>query len=285
MKYSVFTVMMPEFDPRETVQNLKEAGYDGVEWRVQTIPTNVLPGTPTSYWGYNKSTIDLATILEKAEEIKSFTEEAGLEIPALAPYLQPNQFSEIKRVMEAAKIMGCPQIRVGVPRYDRSGNYNEIFDSMLKYAEKIEDLARETGVKANFEIHHGTITPSAGLAHRLVSHFDPQYIGVIYDPGNMIHEGRENWRMGMELLGPYLAHVHVKSAAWRILRGEPDGTLVWEATWSPLKYGVANWREIVSDLKAVGYNGYLSFEDFSSEEDTLRKIRSDIAYLKSLERA
>lgn len=33
MKYGVFSVSMPEYDPEETLKVLKELGYDGVEWR------------------------------------------------------------------------------------------------------------------------------------------------------------------------------------------------------------------------------------------------------------
>ena len=45
-----------------------------------------------------------------------------------------------------------------------------------------------------------TISCSAGLAHRLVNGFDPDHIGVLFDPGSMVHEGYESYRMGMELL-------------------------------------------------------------------------------------
>ena len=38
MKLGVFSVSMPEYDLQETVDILKKIGYDGVEWRVQTIP-------------------------------------------------------------------------------------------------------------------------------------------------------------------------------------------------------------------------------------------------------
>jgi len=38
MKYAAFTVMTPEWDLQETARNLAQLGYDGVEWRVQTLP-------------------------------------------------------------------------------------------------------------------------------------------------------------------------------------------------------------------------------------------------------
>ena len=38
-------------------------------------------------------------------------------------------------------------------------------------------------------------------------------LGIIHDVGNMVYEGYERYEMGLSILGPYLAHVHVKSAA------------------------------------------------------------------------
>ena len=34
MRFAVFTVGLPEFTPEEAVAELREIGYDGVEWRV-----------------------------------------------------------------------------------------------------------------------------------------------------------------------------------------------------------------------------------------------------------
>ncbi len=38
MKYAIFTVSTPEFTPEEAVIELKDAGYDGIEWRVTDDP-------------------------------------------------------------------------------------------------------------------------------------------------------------------------------------------------------------------------------------------------------
>ncbi len=98
-----------------------------------------------------------------------------------------------------------------------------------------------------------TLCPSASLAHRLVSYFDPETIGVIYDPGNMVHEGFEDYRIGLELLGPYLAHVHLKNAAFSWPEG--DGG-VWTPRWAPLEDGVVNLPQLFNALHAVDYAGW-----------------------------
>jgi sugar phosphate isomerase/epimerase len=285
MKYGVFTVMTPEWDLAEVAQNLAQLGYDGVEWRVQAVPDEIPAGTQVSYWGYNKATVDLNRVVELAPEVKRISEEAGLEICSMTSYLQVGQLEEVERVMQAAQIVGSPRIRVNVPRYDRTRNTNDLFAEATEHLGEVEKLARAYGVQADLEIQMGNMIPSAGLAHRLVSQFDPEVVGVIYDPGNMVHEGYENWRMGMELLGPYLHHVHAKNAVWEEVETLEDGTAVWRCNHASVRRGVANWHEIMADLKSVGYDGWLSFEDFSSEEPTREKCRNNLAYLKALEGA
>ena len=73
------------------------------------------------------------------------------------------------------------------------------------------------------EIHHETIVPSASARAGSSMGFDPASVGAIYDPGNMVWEGHEQYRLGLETLGPYLAHVHAKNTGWR-QTGGADGS-------------------------------------------------------------
>jgi sugar phosphate isomerase/epimerase len=273
MKHSVFTVMMPEFNIEDTAKILRDLGFDGVEWRVGNIAMS--PEKP-SYWGYNRSTVDLATIEEKASAVKILAERHGLEISCLATYLGVGQIEEIKRALRAARAMNCPFVRVGAPRYDGTKNYNQLFEETVRDAREVERQARDMGVTALLELHMGNIMPSAGLAHRIVSNFDHRHIGVIYDPGNMIYEGYEQWKMGLELLGKYLRHVHVKNSAW--LR-DREGR--WRAEAAQLEDGIVDWRKLLGDLRSAGYDGYLSLEDFT-EQETISKLKRDLRYLKTL---
>lgn len=281
MKFSVFTACMPEYDLRETVALLARYGYDGVEWRVRAVDP-ARKAEPPSFWGNNRSTVDQNTIVERAAEVRELTRGAGLAIPALASYLSLSDYDEAERTLQAAKTMGAPMVRLGPPRYDRTRPYGELLAEGRAHLAYMARRAAAYGIKVLIEIHLGTIVPSAGLAYRLLEGADPEYAGAIYDPGNMVYEGREEWRMGMELLGPYLAHVHCKNALWRPSKEDADGVLHWEAAAAPLKRGIVDWGQVIADLKAVGYDGYLSLEDFDTGATTEEKIRDDIAYLKSL---
>jgi len=78
LTYSVFTVMMPEFDVPESARLLKELGYDGVEWRVHNVPS-IFPDQP-DFWRGNRATIDIETIVHKAQEIRRICDDAGIQI-------------------------------------------------------------------------------------------------------------------------------------------------------------------------------------------------------------
>lgn len=278
LKHAVFTVMMPDCSLQEAAALLKELGYDGVEWRVHSVPSG---SGPTDYWRGNKATVDIDTITKTAADIRKLSEDHGLDIVALGTYLSYKLVDDIERCMEAAGIMGAGSIRVSPPKYDGSENYNDVFEEALDGYGRIEELAKRYSVRANIEIHHGNICCSPSLAYRLVSNFDPDFIGVIFDPGNMVFEGYENWQLGLEMLGPHLSHVHVKNAAW-FQEDMPSGEKRCTAKVVPLADGCVSWREVLTALERVGYRGWLSMEDFAPGE-TRAKLTDGLAYLKALE--
>jgi len=279
MKFAVFTVMMAEYEPEEAVSLLQEIGYGGIEWRVtrQVLDS----GSPPGYWQNNRCTIDIGVIDVQAAALARLTQAAGLEVAALGTYMASGDHDDVDRAMRAARDMGCPRIRVSPPRYDRSRGYPRLFAEALATYVDVERLARRNGVQACLEIHPGNIASSPSLAHRLVSHFDPRYIGVIMDPGNMVHEGYEDWRLGMELLGPYLAHVHLKNSQWTRVGTRPTGEAEWRPSAAAIDQGMGDLRRFMDDLRAVGYDGWCSFEDFGPGT-TREKLERDLAYVRAL---
>jgi len=281
MKYSVFTVCMPELTVEEAIEKLAGWGYDGVEWRV----TNQQPsadGKPW-FWRGNRCTISLDEVVDRAKDIGERSRAAGIEVAAIASYLSCEKLKDIERIFEACVRMGAPQARIGVPNYDGSVNYRRLFRKALTDYARVEKLARKYGVRANVETHMGNITPSASAAYRFVSNFDPASVGVIYDPGNMVIEGFENHRLGLELLGEYLAQVHVKNTAWAKGKTGPHGLRLWQMAWTELKDGQVNWAEVMKALKAVGYKGWMSLEDFNTRRPTAKRVPDALRLLRKLE--
>lgn len=285
MKFSIFTVSVPEYDLRNTVRTIKELGYDGVEWRVGNAAPEVKPQNYTyeeRYWSYNHSTLAIESLSRDAEEAYRLCKAEGLEICALATSITVEDTSGIELVLGTAAKIGCNNVRINVPQYDGSENYRKVFEKARLQANEAVSLSKKYKVKINYETHMGNIIPSASAAYRFVQGLDPAYTGIIFDPGNMVFEGFENYRLGIELLGEYLAHVHVKNAAWYPEEDKAANMTKWRPDWAPFRKGYADIRKLLYDLKASGYQGYVSVEDFSNELETYAKIKDNIEFLRSV---
>ncbi len=264
MKLSVFTVSTPELDPGEIAAAAKQAGIHGIEWRYKETPEAVSAEKP-SFWGNNRSTISPAGGEEELGRFKRAAERNGMKTISVTPYLQVGDLEATEQVLRAAQYLGASFIRVGVPGYDRSKPFTELFEQAKAYLKKAEALCKKYRIKGLVEIHHGTLAASASGARRLVEDLDPRFIGVLFDPGNSVYEGFENYRMSLEILGPYLAHVHVKNAEWKVKGTSEDGSAIWQCDWAGLREGMVPWKQVIADLVAVGYDGYLGVEDFSKQ--------------------
>ncbi|WP_339308657.1 sugar phosphate isomerase/epimerase family protein [Paenibacillus sp. FSL R5-0519] len=275
MKLSVFTVATPDLNAEELASAAAAAGIDGIEWRFRGIPEDAISEEP-SYWRNNRCSVDPSRWQEQVPVFREAAAGQGRKSIALVPYLNCGDLSAAEQAFQAAAGLGASMMRVGVPGYDRKTRYPELYRQAVDYLSEVQDLAKQYNIKAIVETHHQTIAPTASLAYRLVQSFDPQHVGVLYDPGNMVHEGYENHRMGLELLGPYLAHVHVKNAGWfepEVKDTQKDNVTeknsglalntAWKCQWTPLTEGMVDWVQMVRDLRAVGYDGYYGIEDFS----------------------
>lgn len=259
MKLACFTLLTGELDFNDTAALLKRLGYDGVEWRVAEVPADA---DGSSHWSRFASTIDVNKIGEQAPVAKKAADDHGLEVSCLTTYLPVTEHEKLDEVYAAAADMNCGMVRVGPGHYNRELEFDEVFNTARESLKEVEKLGKKHGVKGVMELHMGTIIPSASAGRRLCEGFDPEYVGTIFDPGNMIIEGMENWRMGLQLLGPYLAHFHVKNMAWDPGVVNAEGVLTWKGRPAELKSGLVDWPQCIQDLKSVGYDGWLSCEDF-----------------------
>lgn len=277
MKFAIFTVSLPEWTPAEAVGHLAAMGYDGVEWRIADDPPRATPG----FWQGNRCTFPLSSFAADAPGIRALTEQTGLAIPAIASYVQAPDLEHVERVLRGAKSLGVPMVRIQVPRYDGTSGYIEARDDAQRAYREVERLARDAGVKALVEIHHNTILPSASATRLFLDGFDPDWVGAIYDPGNMVHEGHERYRLGLETLGPYLAYVHVKNAGWRQTGRREDGSAAWAGYWAPLDAGIVDLRELFGALRAIGYDEWASVEDFTTERPLAERVQGNLETMRA----
>jgi sugar phosphate isomerase/epimerase len=278
MKFSVFTASTPDWTPEEAVQHVAAQGWDGIEWRVTDQSEAATPG----FWAGNRATWPLTGLEDSIDDIARITREAGLELSGIGGYARCDDHENVDRMLAATAALGARQVRVTMPRTD-SGEYRELFTAARRDIARAAARAGELGVKALVELHHETITPSASAAFRLVDGLDPEHVGVIHDLGNLVIEGQESHLAAFQLLGPYLAHVHVKNVRWVPGEPEADGTVRWHSEWAPMRTGQADVDAYFTALHEFGYDGWVTSEDFSTELPLEERTLDNLAYLRDVE--
>jgi sugar phosphate isomerase/epimerase len=279
MRFSVFTASTPEWTPEEAAKNIAALGWDGIEWRIvdQAESETGEPG----FWAGNRATWPMTGLEESVPEIVRVTREAGLDFSGIGGYAKAYDRENVERMLAATAAIGAGQVRVAMPNVPVA-DYRETFAQTRADLEWAVERAQAHGVKVLVELHHGTITSSASAAYRLVEGLDPEHIGVIHDIGNLMHEGYEDLPSALQILGEYLAHVHVKNASpWPSGQQNPDGQTVWQTNWATLRDGAADIDFLFRALVAFGYDGWVTLEDFAPTGlDRADALADSLAFLR-----
>ena len=127
----------------------------------------------------------------------------------------------------------------------------------------------------------GLLTPSMSKAMEILKGMDPQHVGIMWDPGNQIDEGYERYPMALDIAGGYLAEIHVKNRQY--VKGDYEhGRQIWKPAAAPVREGIADWYEIVQELKRRDYDGYLFFEDFSEDAPLDERLKDNHDWFREM---
>ena len=134
------------------------------------------------------------------------------------------------------------------------------------------DYAEARGVTLALE----TGQESAELLRRTIDELEAPNLKVNFDPANMILYGREDPIHAVEILGPDIAHVHVKDGRAPEKEGEWGEEV-------PLGEGEVGMRAYIEALVVAGYTGPLIIErEVGTQEERIRDVASGVALLKRL---
>jgi sugar phosphate isomerase/epimerase len=284
MKFALFSGSTPEWSPEALTKKLAVQGWHGVEWRVVDQKPSDVPG----FWAGNLATYPLTDLESKIDAMNKVTLGAGLAHAAIAGYVALSDRSGVDNILALTAKIGAGQVRIAPPKTGEAHSYKTLFDKTRADAKYASERASHYGVKALIQIHHGNIISTASSAIRLMEGLDPNHIGLIHDLGNMAIEGREGlgtYTPSMEILGPYLAHIHVKNAVWTPSPPQADGTIDWSWKWAPLPTGFGDVKAYFKSLKEIGYDGWVTVENFTTEVPLAQRLSDDLKYLKDVARA
>ncbi|MBX3078708.1 MAG: sugar phosphate isomerase/epimerase [Cryobacterium sp.] len=278
MKYAVFTTTTPEWSPEEAAQKLAAQGWDGIEWGINDFPPAEVP----SFRAGNRAVWPFTGLEDNLDRIAQITRDAGLEYSSIGGYALAHQREKVEQLLAATARLGARQVRIGAPHV-RSADYHTLMQLTRDDYAWVAERAAHHGVKALVETHHRLLSASASACMDILDGLDPRHVGVIHDIGNMVVEGREDYLSAFQMLGDYLAHVHVKNVKWLADAPDADGGVRHREAWAPLRTGVASMQEYFEALRKVGYAGWITVEDFTEELPVEERAADNLAYLKAVE--
>ena len=236
---------------REAIDLCARIGYDGLELNVA-----------------DEGELTLETSQERLQEISAWAQEAGLALHSVStgmhwrypltsadPDLRAKGMAVARKQLEAAKVFGADTILLVVGLVTEEDAYDLVWERGLG---AVRELAEEA---AQLEIHLGVENVGNNFLlsplemRDFIDAADSPWVGAYYDVGNTVGL-RQGWpQQWIRILGKRILKVHVKDH--RSVGPGVTGGVVGV----PLLAGdTINWPEVISALREVGYNGYLTVE-------------------------
>jgi sugar phosphate isomerase/epimerase len=269
MRLMFFSKHLGELPVAEAGQTIKDLGFEGVDLTVR-------PGGHVLPENARAQLVDAVHILS----------DLGLSVPLVTTGITAADDPYTADIFEQAAKAKVPSLKLGYWHYPGLGTIHEAIHSAARALDGIEELAQQTGVRAVIHNHSGPyVSALVPIVWELIKDRDPAAIGAYVDPGHMVVEGgMGGWKIGMDLLGARIAVAAFKDYLWNT---EPDETgkpqLVRVAT--PLQQGMVPWPEVVSMLRQIGFDGWISVHREYGEQSAAAvqaEVPQDMAYLRAV---
>ncbi|MBA3430377.1 MAG: sugar phosphate isomerase/epimerase [Actinobacteria bacterium] len=310
MKLGVLTVLYQGLPLEEALDKLVAMGVEAVELGTGNYPGN-------AHADPEKLLADHSSALE----LKAKVEDRGLIISALSQHGNPlhpdKEFATAahetwRRTAELAELLGvgvvnafsgCPGDHDGA-RYPNwvtcawPPDFQDILEwqwneKVIPYWTKEVTVARDHGIKIAFEMHPGFVVYNPETLLRLREAAGPE-IGANYDPSHLFWQGIDAVesikRLGRE---GAIFHVHAKDTyldpgnvrANGVLDTKPYDRILdrsWVFRTVGYGQGAKTWQDIISALRAVGYDYVMSIEHEDSLMSTDEGLGKAVELLNTL---
>ena len=309
MKLGVFTVVLGEKSLEDALKYLKDSGVQAVE-----LGTGGFPGTA------HVKTDELLADKAKVKGLKDLVDKYGMEISALSCHGNPVHpqkevadayHADFEKTVLLAEQLGLDRIITfsGCPGDSPGSKYpnwvtcpwpedflkvldyqwNEV---LIPYWEKAVKFANDHGVnRICLEMHPGlnVYNPETLLKLRKAV---GDTIGANYDPSHLFWQGIDPIASIREL-GSAIYHFHAKDTRIDAINTAKNGVLDTKhysdeinRSWVFRSVGYGHsyqvWKDIVSNLRMVGYDDVLSIEHEDSLMSSNEGLQKAISFLKEV---
>lgn len=308
MKLGVFTALFGDKSLCEVLDILRPLGLQTIE-----LGTGNYPGA---------SHVDVKELLgskPKREELKSTLKGEGLQISALSCHgnaLHPDKafakanagvqtdtikLAEKLGVKVVIDFSGCPgsEEKATKPNWVTCAwppDYQDIIEwqwskKVIPFWTKQAKFAKDHGIKIALEMHPGFVVYNTETMLRLRKACGTS-IGANFDPSHLFWQGMEPIA-SVRALGKAIFHVHAKDVGIDPINTAVNGALDTkhfgneaERSWIFRTCGYGNglkwWKDFVSALRLVGYDGPLSIEHEDSLMSNMEGLTKAVTFLQDV---
>jgi sugar phosphate isomerase/epimerase len=213
------------------------------------------------------------------EEVRSASEETGLPIVGLTPYMSAfnsldddERSRDLKRLASCiadASFLGAGVVRIYAGSYtpDQAADRERLREQLIVSLTEAAPIAADHGVVLAVENHFNTMAMTAQETVALVTDVSSPAVGILYDQANLTFTHSEPPERAIELQAGLIRHVHAKDLLF-VDRDRPfSASAVANVTGDEravrsrvLGDGEMDWGDILVRLLATGYRGAISLE-------------------------
>jgi len=308
MKLGCLTAMFSAKSLKETLEILRPFGLQAVE-----LGTGNYPGS---------AHVNVKELLEssaKREEFKKLLKGEGLEISALSCHgncLHPDKaFANANIAVQTDTIKLAEKLGVkvvidfsGCPGSDEAStkpnwvtcpwpqDYLDVLEwqwakKVIPFWSKQAKFAADHGVKVAFEMHPGFVVYNTETMLKLRKECGAN-LGANFDPSHLFWQGMEPIAC-VRKLGKAIFHVHAKDSKVDPFNTAVNGVLdtkhygdeinrSWVFRTCGYGHSMEWWKDFVSTLRMVGYDGVVSIEHEDSLMSSMEGLKKAVDFFKEV---
>lgn len=276
MQYVLFTDNLSDLAIDDCCREVKIAGFEGLDITMR----------PGGHVPPEQAEMKLSAARQAADA-------AGIAIPMASTAVTSAESPHAEDVFAAAAHYGVRRLKLGYWGYQPFGKIQEQLDATRRQLASVVALGKKYHVLPCVHIHSGNVLSNNGpITYLLLKDFAPDEVGAYVDPMHMTAEGGvEGWRIGLDLLAPWVALVGVKNFRWRETERDAHGQLRFRTEYVPLADGQAPLPDFFACLRQIGYDGVVSLHSEYKGGGSFRRLDTpellqqsteDLRYLKTV---
>lgn len=263
-KIAGHTMGTPEYTVTEAIELFSKIGAEGAEIVVQD--------------GYH-SGLPCECDKDTLQKVKQCAKDYGIQIVCLTPYnskfnsldeeVRQAEIKGIEKVIEYCDFLGAGRIRIygGNLPAEETDHLEEKRDRLIASMRYLGEKAKAHGVTLTIENHFNTMTLTARQSADLIKDIDCDSVRILYDQANLTFTGGEDYKEAIALQSGLIGYMHVKDLVFHEGNTEFKSSDVSHPDESERNVytrivgeGILPWPEILKEVKAHGYEDWLSLE-------------------------